>query len=262
MISLENRIKGKTVLITGASSGIGLSCAKLFAKYGANLILAARRFDRLEAIKDDLENNYQANTFIYELDVTKADDVAKFLESIPDNFKEINILINNAGLALGLDDLINDDVTNWERMIDTNVKGFLTVLRLVSKQMVERSVEGHIINIGSIAGLESYAKGAVYCATKHAVHAITQAFREEMIEHCIKVSEVCPGAVNTEFSLVRFNGDRNRADSVYNGFEELSPDDIAEIIVYQANLPAHINIAESVIFPRAQARATKIHRRV
>lgn len=262
MISLENRIKGKTILITGASSGIGLSCAKLFAKYGANLILAARRFDRLEALKDDLENNYQANTFIYELDVTKASDVAKFLENIPGSFKKIDILINNAGLALGLDDLIHDDVNNWERMIDTNVKGFLTVLRLVSKQMVELSVEGHIINIGSIAGLESYAKGAVYCATKHAVHAITQAFREEMVEYGIKVSEICPGAVNTEFSLVRFNGDKSRADSVYNGFEELSPDDIAETIVYQANLPAHINIAESVIFPRAQARATKIHRRV
>lgn len=260
MIYIENRIKGKTVLITGASSGIGLACAKLFAKYEANLILAARRFDRLELLKQELQEQYSVDISIHELDVTKPQDVANFVEDISCDGLTVDVLINNAGLALGLDYIINDDVTNWDRMIDTNIKGFLTILRLVSQSMIKSSVHGHIINIGSIAGLEAYAKGAVYCATKHAVHAITQAFREEMVEYGIKVSEICPGAVNTEFSLVRFNGDKSRADSVYSGFEELSPDDLAEIIVYQANLPAHVNVSESIIFPRAQARATKIHR--
>lgn len=258
---MQNRINGKTVLITGASSGIGRASAEEFAKYGANLILAARRVERLEQLKDELVKKHNIKVFVIGMDVTHPKQVETALSNLPSSITGIDILLNNAGLALGLDTLVEDDVTNWETMIDTNIKGFLTVLRLVGKKMVEQGF-GHIINIGSVAGVEAYAKGAVYCATKHAVHAISQGLREEMVEHGIKVSEILPGAVNTEFSTVRFKGDKERADNVYAGFDPLQANDIAELVVYNANLPAHVNLAECLILAGRQSRATKIHRTV
>lgn len=256
---MQNRLKNKTVLITGASSGIGEACAKEFARYGANLVLAARRVDRLEEIKQQLQAEFAVKVFVIGMDVTNSKQVATALNHLPDSIETIDVLINNAGLALGLDYLIDDDVHNWETMIDTNIKGFLAVLRIIAKKMSKQG-SGHIINIGSVAGVESYAKGGVYCATKHAVHAISQSLREEMVEYGVKVSEVLPGAVNTEFSKVRFHGDEERADSVYNGFEPLLAEDVAELIVYNANLPFHVNLAECLILAGAQSRATKIHR--
>lgn len=256
---MQNRLKNKTVLITGASSGIGEACAKEFARYEANLVLAARRVDRLEEIKQQLQAEFAVKVFVIGMDVTNSKQVATALNHLPDSIETIDVLINNAGLALGLDYLIDDDVNNWETMIDTNIKGFLAVLRIIAKKMSKQG-SGHIINIGSVAGVESYAKGGVYCATKHAVHAISQSLREEMVEYGVKVSEVLPGAVNTEFSKVRFHGDEERADSVYNGFEPLLAEDVAELIVYNANLPFHVNLAECLILAGAQSRATKIHR--
>jgi NADP-dependent 3-hydroxy acid dehydrogenase YdfG len=256
---MQNRLQGKTVLITGASSGIGKACAIEFAKMGANLILAARRVDRLEQLKQQLVANYAIKAFVIGIDVTNTKQVNTALNHLPDSITQIDILINNAGLALGLDYLIDDDPQNWETMIDTNLKGFLAVLRLVAIKMQQQQF-GHIINIGSVAGVEAYAKGSVYCATKHAVHAISQSLREEMVEYGIKVSEILPGAVNTEFSTIRFNGDNDRANQVYQGFEPLQANDVAELIVYTANLPRHVNLAESLILAGAQSRATKIYR--
>ncbi|MEN9946121.1 MAG: hypothetical protein RLZZ293_507 [Pseudomonadota bacterium] len=256
---MQNRLQGKTVLITGASSGIGKACAIEFAKMGANLILAARRVDRLEQLKQQLVANYAIKAFVIGIDVTNTKQVNTALNHLPDSITQIDILINNAGLALGLDYLIDDDPQNWETMIDTNLKGFLAVLRLVATKMQQQQF-GHIINIGSVAGVEAYAKGSVYCATKHAVHAISQSLREEMVEYGIKVSEILPGAVNTEFSTIRFNGDNDRANQVYQGFEPLQANDVAELIVYTANLPRHVNLAESLILAGVQSRATKIYR--
>jgi NADP-dependent 3-hydroxy acid dehydrogenase YdfG len=258
---MQNRLSGKTVLITGASSGIGAACAKEFARFGANLVLTARRVERLEQLKVRLQSEFNVKIFVIGMDVTNPKQVATALNHLPAAIKQIDVLVNNAGLALGLDTLIDDDVNNWETMIDTNIKGFLAVLRIVTKQMVKQA-SGHIINIGSVAGVESYAKGGVYCATKHAVHAISQSLREEMVEHGIKVSEILPGAVNTEFSKVRFHGDDERAKSVYQGFEPLTAEDVAELIVYNANLPYHVNLAECLILAGAQSRATKIHRQI
>lgn len=254
-----NRLIGKNILITGASSGIGEACAHQFAGMGANLILLARRHDRLVQLKQDLESKYKVTVEICQLDVTNKVAVYDVLAKLLESCSTLDVLVNNAGLALGLDYLIDDDISNWETMIETNVKGFLYVLQLVGKKMSLQQ-HGHIINIGSIAGIEAYAKGAAYCATKHAVHAITQATREEMVEFGVKVSEVLPGAINTEFSLVRFDGDRAKADAVYKGFEPLSAADVAEIIVYNANLPKHVNLSEAVILAGSQSRATKIHK--
>ena len=256
---MENRLSGKTVLISGASSGIGHAAACEFAKYGANLILTARRVERLEHLKQQIEAEYPVKVFVIGMDVTNSKQVATALSNLPQSIEVIDILINNAGLALGLDTLVDDDPSNWETMIDTNIKGFLAVLKIVGARMVEQK-SGHIINIGSVAGIESYAKGGVYCATKHAVHAISQSLREEMAEHGIKVSEILPGAVTTEFSEVRFKGDSERAAAVYAGFQALSAQDVAELIIYNANLPRHVNLAESLVLATAQSRATKIYR--
>ncbi len=257
---MENRISGKTVLITGASSGIGEACAREFAKWGANLILTARRVERLENLRSELEALYPVKIFVVGMDVTHVAQTTAALTHLPDAITKIDILVNNAGLAAGLDNFVDDDPENWERMIDTNIKGFLLVLRLIASRMVKQGF-GHIINIGSVAGVEAYAKGGVYCATKHAVHAVSQALREEMVEQGIKVSEILPGAVNTEFSTVRFSGDKERADKVYQGFDPLQAGDVAELIVYNANLPAHVNLAESLILAGSQSRATKIFRK-
>lgn len=245
----------KTILITGATSGIGNSCACRFAKEGNKLILTGRRGDRLEALANKLKNEYKTNVQLLVFDVTRRDQVTKAIDSLPEDFRKIDVLINNAGLALGLNVIDSGDQDQWETMIDTNIKGLLFVTRAVIPLMIDHG-SGHIINIGSIAGREVYTKGNVYCATKAAVDSLTKAMRLDLVTRNIKVSQVAPGAVETEFSLVRFSGDKEAADAVYKGFTPLLPDDVAEVVHYITTLPPHVNINDLLIMPTQQASAT------
>lgn len=256
----SNNIQGKVVLITGASSGIGRACALSFARYHPKIILVARRIVELESLKSELQNMYPGiDIHAQGLDITQKDQVDDFFNTLPESFKNIDILINNAGCALGLEHTVAADIDDWENMININLKGFLYIIRQVLQTMYKNQ-RGHIINIGSIAGEFPYANASVYCATKAAVHAFSRALREECIEYNVKVSEVMPGAVNTEFSKVRFKGNTDKADNVYNGFDPLLASDVADLIFYIANLPKHVNLAESIIMPSAQASVHKIHR--
>ena len=254
---LINRIKDKTVLITGASSGIGYASAIAFAKLGANLILFARRVDRLDALKEKLENDYAVKVHTSALDVTHTKQVNLVFSCLPENMQKIDILINNAGLAQGLNNLQNTPVDDIDRMLNTNIRGFISVLK-ASLPLMGRG--GHVINIGSISSTVAYANGGVYCGTKHAVHAISRSLREELLESGIKVSEIMPGAVDTEFSTVRFHNDKARADMVYAGMQPLVAEDVADLITYCANLPAHVNLAETMILPTSQSDNGKIYR--
>lgn len=249
----------KTVLITGATSGIGLACAFQFAANGYKIILTGRRKDRLDTIKKDIENQFDAKVKTLSLDVRDFKKVDNSLNSLLEDWSQIDILINNAGLAVGLNRIQEGEIEDWERMIDTNIKGLLYITRAVSPQMIQRK-SGHIINIGSIAGKETYPFGNVYCATKHAVDSLTKAMRIDMVEYGIKVTQIAPGAVETEFSNVRFKGDNERADKVYDGFEPLRAEDIADAVYYCASLPDHVNINDLVIMPTAQASAGIIHK--
>lgn len=255
MVSLKNKI----VLITGASAGIGEACAYAFAREGANLILTARRIDRLTKMKNDIEEKYSVKVLPIELDVTKRNEVVDTISGLNDKWKMIDILVNNAGLGRGLNKLFEDNPEAWDEMIDTNVKGLLIVTKEVVKGMVERK-RGHVINIGSIAGHQAYPGGSVYCATKHAVNAITESLRMETLEHNIKISTVDPGMVETEFSNVRFYGDKERAKNVYKGLVPLHGDDIAETVIFIATRPKHVNINEIIVMPSAQATAMVAHR--
>lgn len=256
MVSLKNKI----VLITGASAGIGEACAYAFAKEGANLILTARRIDKLEKIKEDIEENHSVKVLALNLDVSKRNEVISTLNNLDDEWVNIDILVNNAGLGRGLNKLHEDNPDGWDEMIDTNVKGLLIVTKEVVKTMVRRK-RGHVINIGSIAGHQAYPGGSVYCATKHAVRAITESLRIEMLEHNIKVSTIDPGMVETEFSEVRFYGDKEKAKNVYKGLKPLSGEDIAESIIFCATRPKHVNINEIIIMPSAQATVMMAHRK-
>ncbi len=247
----------KTILITGATAGIGLASAELFAKNNYRLIVCGRREERLISFKE----KYASNTNIEYLsfDVRNKDDVFEKIKSLPADFQNIDILINNAGNAHGLSPIQDGDIEDWEAMIDINVKGLLYVSKAILPGMVKRK-NGHVINIGSVAGKEVYAKGNVYCASKFAVDAISTGMRIDLNEYNIKVSEIKPGAVNTEFSTVRFKGDKEKADKVYEGFKPLIAEDIAEIIYFVATRPAHVNIADLLVFPTAQASASLINR--
>ncbi|HBB90247.1 MAG: NAD(P)-dependent oxidoreductase [Bacteroidetes bacterium GWF2_49_14] len=247
------------VLITGATSGIGRASAIRFAKEGYRLILTARRAVTLKKLGSYLENQYKTSCYTYPLDVRKLTDIRAFMETLPAEWHQIGVLVNNAGLAAGLDPVQEGSTDDWDQMIDTNIKGMLYMTRLVAPGMIERR-KGHIINIGSIAGKEVYPKGAVYCATKHAVEALTKGMRQDLVPYGIKVSSVCPGAVETEFSLVRFKGDEERADKVYDGFTPLQAEDVASVIHYIVSRPAHVNIQDVLIMPAAQASATIINR--
>jgi len=247
------------VLVTGATSGIGKSTAEIFAKNGYDLIITGRRKDRLESVSKHLQNTYKVNVLGLSFDVRNFEEVEKTIKSLPAEFSKIDILINNAGLAAGLSAINNGDLSHWERMIDTNVKGLLYMTREVARGMVERK-KGHIINIGSIAGKEVYANGNVYCATKHAVDALNKGMRIDLLPHHIKVTAVNPGMVETEFSLVRFDGDDQKAKQVYNGMQPLTPEDIAETIYWAATRPAHVNINDIIIMPSVQASATNVLR--
>jgi 3-hydroxy acid dehydrogenase / malonic semialdehyde reductase len=241
-----------TVLITGASSGIGASCAAAFAAAGAKLVLCARRADRLEALAATLDAECQ--TIV--LDVRDRAAVTSALQGVTD----VDVLVNNAGLAAGFEPLHTGDPEQWDRMIDTNVTGLLNVTRAIVPSMVERGA-GHVVNIGSIAGHETYANGAVYCATKAAVDRITKGLRLDLVGTGVRVSTIDPGMVETEFSVVRFGGDADRAAKVYEGVDPLTPDDIAEAVVWVADRPAHVQVAEMIILAGQQASATVVSRR-
>lgn len=250
----------KTALITGASAGIGEATAKILASHGYRLILTARRVERLQALAKTLNEKYGTESHIVQLDVRNRQQVHDAIQSLPDEWKKIDVLINNAGLASGLAPIESGDMDDWDVMIDTNVKGLLYVTRNVLPLMIANQ-SGHIINIGSIAGKEVYANGNVYCATKHAVDALNKAMRIDLAKYPIKVTSINPGAVETEFSIVRFHGDVERAKKVYEGFENLVADDIAEAIWFALSRPAHVNINELIIMPTAQPMAGVIHRK-
>ncbi len=249
----------RVVLVTGATSGIGRSCAFRFAESGYHVIIAGRRAVRLSEIEDEIRRMFKIQVHSLVLDVTNRGSVIDAIKNLPGIFCEIDVLINNAGLALGLEPLQEGNPVQWDRMIDTNVKGLLNVSHAVMPMMIKQG-RGHIINIGSIAGREVYPKGNVYCATKAAVDSITRAMRIDLLPYGIRVTQIAPGAVETEFSLVRFGGDEQRADSVYAGFEPLHPDEVADVVLYAASLPPHININDLLLMPTAQAAATQIHR--
>ena len=245
----------RTILITGASSGIGAACAEIFAHGGYRLILTGRRAERLEEIAERLDTEVLTLAF----DVRDKHQVQQALASLPEEWKDIDILINNAGLAAGMDPIQSGSYDDWEQMIDTNVKGLLYMTREISPGMVARR-KGQIINIGSIAGKEVYANGNVYCATKHAVDALSKAMRIDLVQYGIKVTNVAPGLVETEFSMVRFKGDQTKASNVYQGMLPLTGKDIAEVIWYVANTPAHVTINDILVMPTAQASATTVYR--
>ena len=249
----------KTALITGATSGIGQATAKIFAEKGINLILCGRRKSRLDDIKKELEDKVKITTLSF--DVGNREAVFSAIESLSDQTKkDINILVNCAGNAHGLDTFLDSSIDDFDSMIDSNVKGLLYVSKAVVPILVANK-KGHIINISSIAGKETYPKGTVYCATKHAVEAISKGMRMDLLTQGIKVTNIAPGAVETEFSLVRFKGDQKRADSVYQGFEPLVAEDIADAIYYAVSRPDHVQIADMTIFPKAQASGTLFDRK-
>ena len=248
-------------MITGATSGIGLACAKRFAAAGNDLVLTGRRLDRLNDISSQLESSYSVKVHVLNFDVRDREEVFASVSSLEDEWRNIDILINNAGLAVGLGTIQEGEIDDWERMIDTNVKGLLYVTRSVLPGMIARK-SGHVINIGSIAGREVYPNGNVYCSTKFAVDALTKAIRIDTVHSGIKVTQIAPGAVETEFSIVRFKGDKEKADSVYKGFEPLHPEDIADSVYYVTTLPPHVNINDLLIMPTAQASATNLHKEI
>ncbi len=253
-------LKEKIVCITGASSGIGAACAEEFAKLGCHIMLLARRRDRIEATAQRLATMHGIKTFTAQLDVRKQKDVEQFFKWLPAEWQSIDILVNNAGLARGLAKLHEGNVNDWDEMIDTNVKGLLFVSRAVLPSMVERN-SGHIINIGSIAGHQTYPMGNVYCATKFAVVGITRSLKMDLLGTAVRVSSVDPGLVETEFSQVRFHGDTERASKAYMGMTPLTPHDVAQTVVFCATRPPHVNIGEISMTPTDQATVTMVHRR-
>lgn len=251
-----NRLKEKWVLITGATSGIGKACAEQFAEMGCSLVLTGRRKDRLDTLGSTLLSGSDINIKTFAFDVRDRDACRKAVDELPG---PADILVNNAGLAVGKEPVDQGHFEDWDRMIDTNIKGLLTMTRLVAPSMRERG-SGHIINIGSVAGHEAYPGGAVYCATKHAVDAITKSTKKDLHGTGVRVSSVSPGLVETEFSNVRFKGDSAAADSVYEGMEPLTAGDIAEIVVFTANRPSHVNIMDTLVFPVQQSSSTMVSR--
>jgi len=245
----------KTALITGASSGIGKATAVAFAEAGINLIICGRRKEALEILQQQLR--LKVKVHLLQFDISKKKEVAEALEGLPTEFRNIDILVNNAGNAHGLDPIQTGNLEDWEAMIDINFKGLLYVSKAIIPTMTERN-RGHIINIGSLAGKEVYPNGNVYSATKHAVDALNKAMRMDLNQYGIKVGAVNPGLVETGFSEVRFKGDQERARSVYQGFEPLKPEDIAEIILFMVTRPGHVNIADLLVLPTAQASSTMV----
>ena len=248
-------MKNKIILITGASSGIGEGCARKFASQGSNLILNARNTEKLTNLKTELEKMFSIKVLILPFDVRDRDSVKKALDSLKGIWKNIDVLINNAGLVIGVDKQHEGNPDEWDIMIDTNIKGLLAVTRYVVPGMVERG-KGHIINIGSIAGDAAYAGGSVYCATKAAVKALSDGLRIDLVDTPIRVTNIKPGMVETNFTVVRFRGDKKAADEFYKGIHPLNGDDVAETVYFAASAPPHIQIAEVLLMPTNQAAAT------
>lgn len=250
--------QSRTAIITGATAGIGEATASELAKLGFNLILTGRRIERLETVKEKIESEFGVNVSIHAFDIREIAEVQNFCRNeIGDRI--IDILVNNAGLASGLSPLHEGDIDDWEKMIDTNVKGLLYITREIAPRMVGQK-SGHIVNVGSIAGIEVYPNGNVYCATKHAVKAISEGLRKELFDKGIKVTNIAPGLVETEFSIVRFHGDKQQADSVYTGMQPLTAKDIADCIGFAVTRPAHVNVADMLILPSDQGSATQVNR--
>ncbi len=245
----------KIVFITGASSGIGAGCARKFASQGASLILNARNEEKLSALKEELEQQYGARVCLLPFDVRDRKTAAEALASLPDEWKAIDILINNAGLVIGVDKEHEGNLDEWDIVIDTNIKSLLAMTRLVVPGMVARG-RGHIINIGSIAGDAAYAGGSVYCATKAAVKALSDGLRIDLVDTPLRVTNIKPGLVETNFSVVRFRGDKDKADNVYKGIRPLTGDDIAETVYFAASVPEYMQIAEMLVMPTYQATGT------
>ena len=252
-------LHGNSVLITGASSGIGAATAHAFAREKCNLLLAARRRDRINQLARHLADKYAITAQAITLDVTKQKDVDAALASLSTTWEQIDILVNNAGLSRGLTKLQEGDIGDWEEMIDTNIKGLLYVTRSILPGMVKRK-KGHIINIGSIAGHQLYPAGNVYCATKFAVKALSEGLRLDLLGTGVRVTSVDPGMVQTEFSQVRFHGDTERATAVYQGLQPLSADDVAEVILFCATRPPHVDVADIIVMPTDQASVNHAHR--
>ncbi|OBZ90568.1 hypothetical protein A0J61_01384 [Choanephora cucurbitarum] len=255
------RLQGKTVFITGASAGIGEATARQFADEGCNLVITARRLEKLEQLKSELNKSYP-NIYVHatQLDVRSKQEIDKVVAELPAQVKDIDVLINNAGMVIGLDPLVEVEEEVVDQMLATNVKGLIFLTKAIVPQMKQRGT-GHVINIGSIAGKQAYAGGSIYCATKFAVDAITKSLAIELVDTPVRVSQICPGLVNTEFSTVRFRGDKEKADSVYKGIQPLVADDIAELIVFTASRPAHVNIQDMLVFPTNQADSKTVYRR-
>jgi 3-hydroxy acid dehydrogenase / malonic semialdehyde reductase len=252
-------LKGKTAFITGASSGIGKACAEALAAKGCHLLLTARRGTAMQELAVGLQSKYGIRCLVAELDIRKKKAIYALVNSIPETHRAIDILINNAGLALDKSPLHQNNPAHWEQMMETNVMGLLHTTQALLPSMLERG-EGHIINIGSVAGHETYAGGTVYCATKHAVKAISSGLKHDLLGTPIRVSCVDPGAVNTEFSAVRFNGDVEKAASVYENMTPLTAKDIAEVVVFCATRPKHVNISEMLVLATDQSSATNLYR--
>lgn len=245
----------KTILITGASSGIGEGCARKFASQGARLILNSRSADKLTALAEELKEKYDAECYVMPFDVCNRDSAAAALNALPQEWKSIDVLVNNAGLAIGVDKEYEGNLDEWDVVIDTNVKALLSMTRLVVPGMVERG-RGHIINIGSIAGDAAYPGGSVYCATKAAVKALSDGLRIDLVDTPLRVTNIKPGLVETNFSVVRFRGDKQKADNVYRGIKPLNGDDIAEVVYFAASAPEHMQVAEILVMPTYQATGT------
>lgn len=249
----------KTIFITGATAGFGRATAQIFAKNGHNLILTGRRLERLEALRIKLESTYRISVYLLNFDVRDEKETLAAINGLPKEWQNIDVLVNNAGLASGLDPIEKGSLSDWNKMIDTNVKGLLYVSHAVIPLMIAHK-NGHIINIGSTAGKEVYPNGNVYCASKHAVDAITKGMRIDLVKYGIKVTQIAPGAANTEFSTVRFHGDKDRANAAYNGYTPMSAEDVAEIIYYTTTLPSHLCINDLVVTSVAQANSYIINR--
>jgi 3-hydroxy acid dehydrogenase / malonic semialdehyde reductase len=246
--------------ITGSTSGLGKATAELFAKNGYNIVITGRRNERLEELSTELKSKYKVDILLLNFDVRKLKEVESAIGSLSADWKKIDVLVNNAGLAVGLNPIQEGVIDDWERMIDTNIKGLLYITRTLSPIMISNGY-GHIVNIGSIAGKEVYANGNVYCATKHAVDALSKGMRIDLLQHNIKVTAIHPGMVETEFSIVRFKGDEDRAKNVYKGVTPLSAEDIADTIFWVASRPAHVNINDIIIMPTAQANPNHTYRK-
>lgn len=249
----------KLALITGATSGIGEATAVKLASLGYNLILTGRRLERLVILSEKLELEYKIKTLTLNFDIRKNDETTNAINSLKEDWRDIDVLVNNAGLAAGLEKFQDGLWSDWEQMVDTNIKGLLFISRLVTPWMIERK-QGHVINISSIAGIEAYEKGSVYCGTKHAVQAISKGMRIDFLPHNIKVTTICPGMVDTEFSLVRFKGDKERAVNAYKGLTPLFAEDIADAIEFVVTRKPHVCINDMLIMPTAQATATYNYR--